>query len=67
MKSDGAEGLSLNRGQAAAANEEFTGIVSRRDKVRPDRADGWDPFEVWRTRVKASSGKKPKHEPDPLR
>jgi hypothetical protein len=29
-----------------AANEEFAG--------RPQPSAGWDPFEVWRTRVKAA-------------
>ncbi len=30
---------------SAAANEEFAAVVQP--------ATGWDPFEVWRTRVKA--------------
>ena len=30
----------------AAANEEFAG--------RPAPSGGWDPYEVWRTRVKAA-------------
>ena len=30
----------------AAANEDFTGTA-------PTSAWGWDPFEVWRTRIKA--------------
>ncbi len=38
-----------------AANEEFTAVASGSDKVlaRP-RTMGWDPYEVWRTRVKAT-------------
>ena len=67
MKNKGAEGLFPISREAAAANEEFTAIASRREKVRPDRAGSWDPFEVWRTRVKASGGTKPKHARDPLR
>jgi hypothetical protein len=39
-----------------AANEEFTGIVTRRDGA-PAAAGGWDPYEVWRTRVRAPSSK----------
>ncbi|TLY80489.1 MAG: hypothetical protein E6K49_01955 [Gammaproteobacteria bacterium] len=36
------------------ANEEFPGTVSDVDKRPPgERADGWDPYEVWRTRIKA--------------
>ncbi|TLY64403.1 MAG: hypothetical protein E6K52_01870 [Gammaproteobacteria bacterium] len=36
------------------ANEEFPGTVSDVDKRPPGvRADGWDPYEVWRTRIKA--------------
>ena len=40
------------RASASAANEEFaaTTIVSEKT-VRP-RSWGWDPYEVWRTRVK---------------
>jgi hypothetical protein len=40
------------RASASAANEEFaaTTIVTEMS-VRP-RTSGWDPYEVWRTRVK---------------
>jgi len=36
---------------AAAANEDFNGVVSA---ARDDEGSnsGWDPYEVWRTRVK---------------
>ena len=27
---------------------------------------GWNPYEVWRTRVKQSSSETPEHEPDPF-
>ena len=54
MIQETAEGLrSLERTETAAANEEFTGVVTRLDTVR--RENGWDPFEVWRTRVRATS------------
>jgi hypothetical protein len=49
----GTEGLSVERGPEVAANEEFTGILNRRDTIVRDA--GWDPFEVWRTRVRAPS------------
>jgi len=45
MKQNGAEGL---------AAEEFTGMANDLDRLaRPQ--SGWDPYEVWRTRVKAAS------------
>jgi len=41
----------------AAANEEAFAPQSQRDQIgqtiERNRAFGWDPFEVWRTRVKA--------------
>ena len=40
-----------NRRVVAAANEDFNGIASAaRDVERSD--SGWDPYEVWLTRVK---------------
>ena len=53
MIQDNVEGLPVEqRMEPPAANEEFTGIVSRRgDATR--RESGWDPYEVWRTRVRA--------------
>ena len=50
MIQDNVGGLPVDRTDTMAANEEFTGIVSRRDAVR--RPNGWDPYEVWATRVK---------------
>ncbi|HLY52882.1 MAG TPA: hypothetical protein VKQ31_07740 [Steroidobacteraceae bacterium] len=49
MIREGTEALPVERRPETAANEEFTGILNRRDA--PGR-DGWDPYEVWRTRVK---------------
>jgi hypothetical protein len=41
-----------DRRVAAAANEDFNGVASAARDV--ERADsGWDPYEVWLTRVKA--------------
>jgi hypothetical protein len=72
MKRKGAEGLPARQGLTPAANEEFTGTVN--DLYGDDAPDvdrlatprsGWDPYEVWRTRVKASA--KEKRGRDPLR
>ena len=50
--SDITEGLPVQRhADTDAANEEFTGIVTRLDTKRGE--SGWDPYEVWRTRVRA--------------
>jgi hypothetical protein len=64
MNRKGAEGLTAGPRLTPAANEEFTG-TDERESLAYTRA-GWDPYEVWRTRVKASS-RKPEHERDPLR
>jgi hypothetical protein len=54
MKQKGAEGLAAIYRKSPAANEEFTGLVKALDRLaRPQ--SGWDPYEVWRTRVKESS------------
>ncbi len=50
MIRDTVEGLPVEL-ETAAANEEFTGIVTRPDTLR--RESGWDPYEVWWTRVRA--------------
>jgi hypothetical protein len=50
MVREGVEGRPVERPGTSAANEEFTGTVNRRDALR--REAGWDPFEVWQTRVK---------------
>ena len=62
MKRKGAEGFPARQRLTPAANEEFTRTVS--DLLRHDldrlttRRSGWDPYEVWRTRVKASAKEK---------
>jgi hypothetical protein len=67
MKRKGAEGLTAGPPAIWAANEEFTdAMVSRLDAMSYSRS-GWDPYEVWRTRVKASSRPRQEREPDPLR
>ena len=73
MKRKGAEGIPASQPLTPAANEEFTGAVSDLgqefarydlDRLAAPRS-GWDPYEVWRTRVKASA--KEKREREPLR
>jgi hypothetical protein len=44
------EPLAAQRRAPAAANEEFARAVA--DKAVRSRSSGWDPYEVWRTRVK---------------
>ena len=66
MKRKGAEGLAAGQRVTPAANEEFTGLMGGMDPLAYPRS-GWDPYEVWRTRVKASARAKPERERDPLR
>ncbi|MBV9317551.1 MAG: hypothetical protein JOZ34_08825 [Gammaproteobacteria bacterium] len=70
MKRKGVEGIPARQRLTPAANEEFTVIVSdvvdlgRRDLDRLSTPrTGWDPYEVWRTRVKASAREKSEREP----
>jgi hypothetical protein len=66
MKRKGAEGIAAVRRIGPAANEEFTGMVDGlAGLARPQ--SGWDPYEVWRTRVKVSSSVEQERERDPLR
>ena len=55
MKRKTAEGLAAAHRISPAANEEFTGMADGVDWVAR-RQSGWDPYEVWRTRVKGPSG-----------
>lgn len=36
-----------------AANEELVSVATTSEKTERQRSSGWDPYEVWRTRVKA--------------
>ena len=66
MKTQGAAGLIAEYRWSPAAKEEFTGMVNGLDRLaRPQ--SGWDPYEVWRTRVKISSGVMQEREREPLR
>jgi hypothetical protein len=72
VKRKNAEGVTADPRVTPAANEEFPGMVTGLDGLNGlDRLayprSGWDPYEVWRTRVKASSRMKPERERDPLR
>jgi hypothetical protein len=66
MKRKGAEGLPAVKRLTPAANEEFSEVPSGLDSHTYAQS-GWDPYEVWRTRVKASSRVPPERERDPLR
>ncbi len=66
MKRKEAAGLAAVNGMSPAATEEFTGMVNGLDRLaRPQ--SGWDPYEVWRTRVKGSFPVRSERELDPLR
>ncbi len=65
MKAQGAAGLAAEYRVSPAAKQEFTAMVNGLDRLaRPQ--SGWDPYEVWRTRVKASSGVMQEREGEPL-
>jgi hypothetical protein len=66
MKRKGAEGLTAVKRLTPAANEEFSEATADLDANTYARS-GWDPYEVWRTRVKASSRVPQERERDPLR
>ena len=61
MKRKGAQGLVGHRIAPAAANEEFSALVNGLDRLEHPQS-GWDPYEVWRTRIKAAQ-KIPKPQP----
>jgi hypothetical protein len=65
MKRRAAQGLAAAHRIPPAADEEFTAMANGLDGVaRP--CLGWDPYEVWRTRVKRSFSVMPERERDPL-
>jgi hypothetical protein len=66
MKRKGAEGVAASPPDTPAANEEFARMVSALDDMSYERP-GWDPYEVWRTRVKATSQGTQEREREPLR
>ena len=54
MKARAAAGLAAVYRKLRAAKEEFTGMAHGLDTLARPRS-GWDPYEVWRTRVKGPS------------
>jgi hypothetical protein len=65
MKSKGEQEFPDDRRVIAAANEEFHGAVSAVRGTAPAQS-GWDPYEVWLTRVKAAALGKRERQRDPL-
>lgn len=57
MKSKGAQEFYNDRRVITAANEEFSGAVSA-VRATTQGGAGWDPYEVWVTRVKAAALRK---------
>ena len=53
MNRKGAEGLPVIQQVTPAANEEFPGTLNVIEGADGSHS-GWDPYEVWRTRVKAT-------------
>jgi hypothetical protein len=65
MKRKAPQRLAAGHGMSPAANEEFTAMANGLGGVARAHP-GWDPYEVWRTRVKKSSSVMPERERDPL-
>jgi hypothetical protein len=64
MKSKGAQEFPNDRRAITAANEEFSGAVSA-VHANAQAQSGWDPYEVWATRVKAPALLKRERQRDP--
>ena len=62
----GAQELPADRRLTAAANEEFSGGVASAGRDPEPAKSGWDPYEVWATRVKAPARSKRERQRDPL-
>jgi len=62
MKGKVAEGMTAGAWTVSAANDEFAGTVEP-PTLEPAQT-GWDPYEVWRTRVKVDA---PPPETEPAR
>ena len=68
MKRKAAEGPAAAPVISSAADEEFVAPADGVDSLEEHPQPGWNPYEVWRTRVKESSEPSsvtPEHEPDP--
>jgi hypothetical protein len=65
MQGKTAEGLPADPRESLAANEDFAGTEDDLELLTQTRS-GWDPYDVWRTRVKNASVIK-EREADPRR
>ena len=65
MQGKTAEGFPADARESLAANEDFAGTEDDLELLTRTRS-GWDPYDVWRTRVKNASGFT-EHEADPRR
>jgi hypothetical protein len=66
MQGNSAEGLPADPREALAANEDFVGEEFVLEQLTQATRSGWNPYDVWRTRVKSSSARN-EHEADPRR
>ena len=67
MKRKGAQDVPAGAEVTSAANEEFSAVTVTATNPLNGHAEprpAWDPYEVWRTRVKTAARPSPKHEPD---
>ena len=62
----GAQELPADRRLTAAANEEFSGGVVSTVRDPEPVTSGWDPYEVWATRVKGRARSKRERQRDSL-
>jgi hypothetical protein len=67
MKRKGVAGLPAVHRITPAANEDFAGLAEAMEEGLGRPHAGWDPYEVWRTRVKVSPTVKQEREREPLR
>jgi hypothetical protein len=55
MQGKTAEGFPADPRETLAANEDFAGTEDDLESLTQTRS-GWDPYDVWRTRVKNAAG-----------
>ena len=65
MHRNEADGMTAGGPMGTAANEDFSPGTDRLAHLTPVPRAGWDPYEVWRTRVKGSPAVMQEHERDP--
>jgi hypothetical protein len=66
MQGKSAEGLPADPSDSLAANEDYAGEEFVLEQLMTQPRSGWNPYDVWKTRVKNSSGMN-EHEADPRR